>query len=140
MKEGFINITSGKIDNPTGLKKAIQSLPDGRYYWKLERKNKRSINQNSYIHGVLFPELAKAFIEQGYKPFDEEAAKDWAKRRFLTVRAVNEETGDVVEYTRKTSSLTTTELSEFIEDVIRFAAENLNYEIPMPGEQMRINA
>jgi hypothetical protein len=139
MPETFISILSGKIIHPTAWAKFLWTVKDGTYIVKLERKNKRSVEQNRYIHGVLFPELAKAFTEAGWEGFDAEFAKEVAKAQFLKRNKVNEKTGEVQEYVAHTSKLSKMEMMEFIENVIRFAAVNLNYEIPFPNEQTRLN-
>lgn len=139
-RDCFISIEGGKITNRTAFQKFLNLHGDGRYYLKTESKNKRTNNQNRYIHGVLFPGLAEAFVEIGYEGITPEIAKEIAKRRFLTVQITNEETGEVIaEYVKSTSDLSTTETNEFIDAVIRFAAESLNYEIHYPNEQVRMN-
>lgn len=136
--ERFIYVKDGLIENPFAVTKQIADLPDGRYLLKIEPKNKRTLPQNAYIHSVLFPELSKAFIEQGYEPMNSELAKEVAKKLFLTVQIVNHETGEAVEYIKHTSELSTVEMGEFIDSVIRFAADKLNYVIPMPNEQVKL--
>jgi hypothetical protein len=117
----------------------LWELKDGRYLVKIEPKKKRTIPQNAYIHGVLFPELANAFKDAGYEGIDAQLAKDIAKKEFLTRQIVNSETGEVKEYVKDTSKLSTLEMNEFIESVIRYAAVNMNYEIPYPNENARLN-
>jgi 6-pyruvoyl-tetrahydropterin synthase len=138
-KEVYIQIEGGKIVNKTTFQKALWELKDGRYLVKIEPKKKRTIPQNAYIHAVLFPELANAFKDAGYEGIDAQLAKDIAKKEFLTRQIVNSETGEVKEYVKDTSKLSTLEMNEFIESVIRYAAVNMNYEIPYPQEQSRMN-
>jgi 6-pyruvoyl-tetrahydropterin synthase len=138
-KEVYISIEAGKIVNKTTFQKALWECKDGRYLIKIEPKKKRTIPQNAYIHGVLFPELANAFKDAGYEGIDAQLAKDIAKKEFLTRQIVNNETGEVKEYVKDTSKLSTLEMNEFIESVIRYAAVNMNYEIPYPNENARLN-
>lgn len=138
-RDCFISIEGGKIQNRTAFQKFLNQHGDGRYYLKTESKNKRTNNQNRYIHGVLFPELGLALKNVGYSNSDEVIAKNFAKRQFLTCHLVNHHTGEQVEYIKDTHELTTNEMNEFIENVIRFAAEYLNYEIHYPNEQARID-
>jgi hypothetical protein len=139
--EKFISIRAGKVENPQGLRKAIAELPDGRYLCTIVKKNKRTGQQNRYLHGVLFPELAKALVEAGYEGITAEMAKEVAKDKFLKISLPNFKagTGEYIEYTKHTSELTTIEMNEFIDSVIRFAAECLNYQIMYPSEQSKIN-
>lgn len=139
MLETFITIESGKIKEKTKFQKFLFEVKDGRYLIKIEPKKKRTLPQNAYIHGVLFPELANAFKDAGYEGIDAQLAKDIAKKEFLTKQIVNSETGEVKEYVKDTSKLSTLEMNEFIESVIRYAAVNMNYEIPYPNENARLN-
>lgn len=136
--ERYINVKDGLIENPFAVTKQIADLPDGRYHLRIEPKNKRTLPQNKYVHAVLFPELSNAFIEQGYEPMNAELAKEVAKKLFLTVQIANHDTGEAMEYVKHTSELTTIEMGEFIDSVIRFAAEKLSYVIPMPNEQTKL--
>lgn len=140
MTEFFIHIEKSKITNPQVFRKNLEGLKDGRYSVKIERKNKRSTNQNAYIHGVLFPEVMNGLREAG---FDEvktpEDAKVVCKSLFLKRNLVNKETGEVIEFIKDTHELTTVEMGEFIEDVIRWGSEYLNYQIPYPNEKITLN-
>ena len=104
-----------------------------------KKRNRRSNNLNRYIHGVLFIECLAAFREVG---FDEiktpEQCKEILKAKFLKYNIVNEKSGEVLESYKNTSELTNTECCAFIDDVIKFAAESLNYNIPYPNEQASI--
>ena len=57
---------------------------------------------------------------------------------FLRRSIVNKETGETLEYIQDTSALNTLEMATLYEDVWKFAAENLNYVIPSPGQQSEL--
>ncbi len=134
----IIRIEGGKLQD---RKKMVQllSAPDGRYLVELSSLNKRSNQQNAYIHAVLFPEFKNALQGVGYNIKSGEQGKEVCKKMFLTDRVVNEKTGEVLEYTKHTAELTKEEMGIFIEDVIRFAAEEMNYQIPYPNEALTLN-
>jgi hypothetical protein len=133
-------IKDGQVANPAPLRKLFTGLKDGRYEVSVKRLNRRSLPQNAYIHGVLFPEFRKALNEVGYDAVQtNEQAKEIAKKMFLTVTIPNVNTGEVIEYTRHTSELSKEEMTIFIEAVIKFTAENMNYIIPYPGESLQFN-
>jgi hypothetical protein len=135
----YFTIQKGKLINRTAVGNRFKELADGDYRMEIAKAKKRSLNQNSYLHGVLFPELSKAFTEQGYEPMNPEIAKLVAKKMFMTRYTINPNTGQGVEYVQDTSDASTIEINEFIEAVIRFAAEHLNYIIPMPNEQLTLH-
>ena len=121
---------------------AIKALPDGRYKLTLEKVyNKRSLPQNSFLHGVVIPEVRLGMIEAGYSPAEcsTESVKDFLKFRFAKKEIINVQTGEVFETIEHTSEMSTARLNEFIEEIRVFAAEYLNHEIPEPNEQLRFD-
>jgi N-acetyl-beta-hexosaminidase len=97
----------------------------------------RTIQQNSYMHGYLFPRCREGFIGKGWNPDEvtNTVVKEYLKKRFLSVEIANEETGEVMSRIRDTSELTTIEMSEFWDQCIQFAAEDLHIVVFLPGEQ-----
>lgn len=95
------------------------------------KKPKRSNQQNRAFFGVLIPHMRKALYGVGYDLTDSEV-HEWVKRQFLTVEKINHETGEVIEFSRGTSSLTRAEHANLYDRCQRFAAEFLNYNIPDP--------
>lgn len=88
----------------------------------VDRKHARTLPQNSYLWGVVYPLLAE---ETGY---DVEELHEACKFRFLRDR--ENEKDDLVRI-KSTTDLTTTEFSEYVENVRRLAAE-LGVVIPDP--------
>ena len=79
-------------------------------------------------------------IEAGYSPAEcsTELVKDFLKFRFAKKELVNEKTGEIIETVQPTSQMNTAEMTDFIEEVRRFASEYLNRYIPSPNEQLQI--
>lgn len=135
----YIQITDGKVENRTTLAKAIQALPTGRYEFKISRKNKRSLPQNSYFHGPLLDQVLIGLRDAGWNNFKYPAqVKSFLKTKFLKVQEVNEETGEVLEYIRDTHDLNKTEFNLFIDEIAQFCSEYLGFVLLMPGEQVGI--
>lgn len=140
MPETFFYISSGEITNPKAVRDMIGQLADGRYLMKVQNKNKRTINQNSYLHGVLIPEFRMALNSVGYDEVkNDDQAKMIMKSMFLTAQVVNVNTGEMISYVKDTHTLTTIEMSTLFDEVIKFCAENMNYQIAYPNEQLIIN-
>jgi hypothetical protein len=109
----------------------LSQLPDGKFLVKVENISKRSNQQNRYIHAVLIPEFGKALHQQGHEHLNDPAiAKKVMKEIFLKTEV------DGLPFTKDTSDLTKAEMSVLIEEVIKFCADNLNYQIAYPNEQL----
>lgn len=137
--EFICHISNGSILNKSTVKKYFDQLKDGRYLVKIENRNKRTLPMNAYLHGILIPEFRKALNSVGYNEVkNDEQAKLIMKSMFLTDSITNKETGEMITYVKDTHELTTIEMSSLFDEVIRFASENMNYEIPYPNEQVKM--
>lgn len=58
------------------------------------------------------------------------------KFKFLKREKIDEKTGEVFEYIGKSSKLTKSEFADMTTDLIRWASENFDIILPLPGEQM----
>lgn len=139
MSEYFIHIKEGKVLNRQVLKKAFEDLEDSRYLVKIDKANKRSLPQNAYYWSVIIPLVKAGLKDIGYNEIKTESdAHEVLKYLFLKKQIPNENTGEVVEILGSTTKLTTTEFNLFIEQIIIWAAEYLNIQIPLPNEQLQM--
>lgn len=130
-------IEGGKIQNPKAVKTLFEALKDGKYKVEISPVNTRSLPQNAYLHGLLIPEFRKALNSVGYDSVKtDEQAKQIIKSMFLTASIYSEETKMEINYIKRTRDLSKEELNILIEEVIKFCAENMNYQIPFPNEQL----
>ena len=122
------------------LMQALQSLSGQRVLLTIEKyKRKRTSSQNRYLHGVVFPMLQQRLLDLGWKEaVSIEWVKDLIKYQFLKMETVNEKTGEVITSIRATSSLTTSEMMDFIADIQQWSAETLGLYIPDPNEQIQL--
>lgn len=92
----------------------------------------RTNSQNDYYFVAIVRPITEFFVECG-EPFNEQIVHDILKTKFLGVYRMNEKTGEVeLLYVRSSSSLKVFEFSFFIEDCIRYAAEDLGLTIEPP--------
>lgn len=129
-KEQFVTVKDNRV---------IESvdLPNGRYFTKFDRKDKRTTQQNRYMH-LMFSMIQKGFYDIGYREVKTtEDAKEIMKRMFLSYEIENG-TGGKIKMVRRTRDLTKEQMNEFISECQQFAAENLNVVIPHPNEQVKI--
>lgn len=136
----IVRIDSGEIQNKVAVRTFFTGLSDGKWLLEADNSKKRTCQQNRYLHAVLIPEFRKALNGVGYDEVrTDEQAKLLMKSMFLTREIVSKETGEMLKYVEDTHNLTTFQLNELIEAVIKFAAENMNYQIPFPNEQLEMD-
>jgi len=140
MPKAIFHVRNSKITNPKVLRKLFDELKDGIYTCDVMSNNKRSLSQNAYLHGVVIPLVLEGLREAGFEDVrDADDAKDVIKGLFLKKKVVNRETGEVLsEIIKDTSDLTTIEMIDFIDEVVRWAAEYLSIHIPAPNSQSTI--
>jgi thioredoxin-related protein len=136
-REFFVTMRDGQVVNRNTLKEQIQSLPDGKFIFKIEDKSVRTSQQNRYMH-LMFSMIQEGFRDIGYREVrTTEDAKEIMKRMFLKYY-IDNGTGGKIEMIKRTRDLTKDEMIEFIDSCIQFAAENLNVIIHSPNEQIMI--
>lgn len=101
-------------------------------------RDQRSISQNAYMHGVIFPLIAMGLSKLWGYPVSMLDAKADMKDRFLRVPRFNPSTGEVTSwYTKSTADLDKEECGDFIDHMKEFAKEKLEIKIPEPNEYER---
>ena len=137
-------VAFGKIKNG-GLsianRKAFQSelaqMKNGYVTIKVSYKNQRSLAQNAYLH-LLFT-IFKNELNQLGNEFTMLEVKDLCKAKYLTVDVVNTNTGECIgQRVKGTHELTKIEMMQFVDDVIRWAADFFHIILPYPNEQTEI--
>lgn len=120
--------------NIKAYKQYLNDLPPGRYKIIVENEDKRTSQQNKWIHQVL-PEIRMALRELGWDDIKtNEDAKDYIRNKFFWKEISNgEEVERVVIGTSKTSKLDFTSKAE---DIIKWAAEYLGIDIAPPDTQL----
>lgn len=104
-------------------------------------RKSRSNLQNKYYWGCCIPSVIDGMVDIGYPrhEIDSEVVHEFLKGKFLKKELVSEQTGDILQVTGKTKDLNTVDFSNYIDDIIRWAAEFLSISIPLPGEQSEID-
>lgn len=134
-------ITNGRLSKP-------KSLEIAEYLRSLEGKNavitisklssKRSLQQNRYLH-LIFTIFKDGLNELGNE-FTMQEVKDICKYKFALMDVVNESTSEIIgQRIKGTSEMSKVELAEFIDNVIRWAADNFHIVLPVPNEMLEIN-
>lgn len=140
MIEFLLYISDHKIKNERSVAKSFGQLSDGKYMVKITRANQRSLQQNKFYWAVCVPMVKDGLRDMGYDAVRTESdAHEVLKALFLKTHFVNEKTGEAIEYVCSTTKLSTVLFMDYIESIIRWAAEYLNVQIPFPGEQVEIS-
>jgi len=131
---------NGKIKrNRQTLIDALKHFEGKEIKISVERNyKKRSNNQNAYLHGYLFPIITLFLNDAGWQ-MTPQKTKEWLKKKFLTHTEINENTGEYMEWVKKTSECTTKEIMDFQDRCIQFAAEELGIEVALPNEELELN-
>lgn len=113
---------------------AIQKIQSASGLWSFDfrkRHRGRTLNQNAYLFGVVYPNVAAGVMDAWGEAFTTDEAHEMSKRMFLYREVIDHSTGEVRgRVCRSTTTLSTAEFSEYIDKIIKFAAEQLNVEIP----------
>jgi len=138
--EIYCNVENGKVISNRKLLADTLATFNGRVVITIEKaKKKRSGQQNKYLHAaftILSKELINYTGDERYSPA---AVKEIVKCKFLTVDMVNENTAEVIgQRIKGTSELSTLEMNELYDNMIRWAAEQFNINIPYPNENLQL--
>ncbi len=98
-----------------------------------EFSNLRSVRQNKYLWGVVYPLAVEGFKDIGYDVNDEDVHGIFGEM-FLKQTRINEVTGEEISFVQSTTRMSTKAFEEYTERIRRFAIENLNMGIPLPNE------
>lgn len=136
MQERLCHIESGRIVNRDEIGKLFTSLQDGTYMVRLQLRKRRSLPQNAYYWGVVCEMVKDGLRDAGFNAIrTADDAHEVTKSLFLKKEVVNEDTGELLAVIgRSTTTLSTLEFSEYIDQIIQWAAEYLCISIPYPNE------
>lgn len=142
MKEEFYTVTkNGKVGSFTGnkMRSFLSTLEGKRVKITIEKIiSKRSNPQNSYLH-VLIDIFTKEINNLGTE-IRPDKWKEILKYKFLLTDQVDESSGEVLgQYVRDTSSLNKSELSDFIEKIKFYAADEYHIILPDAGDNYLID-
>ena len=129
IKEGIL-----KIIKRREFDLCVKDSPDGKYFLTLTKiYKKRSLNQNAYYFGVVIPLVRDGLFDVGYK-LSNDQTHEYLIETFLRVEITNESTGEIKYINRSTTELKTIEFMEYIDNIISWALENLDINIPLPNQ------
>ena len=138
----YSNVKDGKLQKNVSeqIRSDLKHFEGKRVEVTIQKlKSSRSQQQNRYLH-LLFTMFANEFTALTGNKIPTEQWKELLKYKFAKRDKFDEETGEVVgEYIQHTSEMSKTELSNFVDDIIRYGAEKYSFNLPYPNEQLRVD-
>lgn len=128
---------SGQLDgNAVRVLNALTALEDGFYEVSILRhKGVRSSEQNRYLWGVVYPLVLEGMQRMGWELVSVEETHELMKRWYLGRQVLNRHSGEVVTLTaQSTKDLSRGEFATYVDELRRFASEELEVYIPSPEE------
>ncbi len=118
-------------------KRRIRSPNMNRYYWaEVVKKVQQGLKETG---DRLTLSETDEWIKEVFETITKEQAHEFLKDRFIDKIEVDEDTGEIAKKKITTTNMTTSEFQDYIATIVQFAAENLNIQILMPGEQSQMD-
>ena len=125
------------MSNPRVKAKVIAQVGALQGTWRISLRRyrpRRSDRQQRYYFPCFCEPFGEYLVEQGNELSDpKEAAHEIFKRMFLTVSAKDKKTGQVFDFVRSTTTLTTVEFNEYLEKCAKMLAEDCGIVVPEPS-------
>lgn len=127
------------LRNKAHILKEIEPFGNAELEITIQKKKiTRSSQQNRYYWSVVVSMIQQRFKELGHEGITRELTHEYLKGRYLFKEVINEATGEVLKLPLSTTELSKEEFGEYLDQVIKFAAESLEIFIPEAGTQQEI--
>ena len=104
------------------LREQLAGLPKDKTFVVSVAAERRSARQNAYLWGVCYQEIVDFMKNEHQREYSAEAVHEVLKVKFIPHRVEQMGSGDVKIY-RSTSNLSKAEFSDYLEQVMAWAAE-----------------
>ena len=117
----------------------FRAAKDGQYSVTMERVRKVNTDlQKGYLWGCVYPLVLDGLLDAGWDNFtDTKQDHAFCLNKFAKTKAVNYQTGEVVEFPDSTAGMTTIEMSTYTDKIREWAKDYLNISIPDPDPRWR---
>ena len=119
----------------------FRGAKDGSYKVTVKRNRKpRTTPQNAWLWGAVYPLLLDGLLDAGWDDIASvEDVHEFFKQMFTKRKAVNYDTGEIVEFPSSTAIMDTVTFNTYVEQLRSYAREYLNMEIPDPDPNWKDN-
>ena len=109
----------------------MRNALDGIYRIEVKKVRKpRSLDQNGWLFGCIYPILLDALLEAGWEFVSVEQVHEFFKAQMTADKVVNKHTGEIIEFPCSTATMDTVTFSTYCEKLREYAKEFLNVDIP----------
>jgi hypothetical protein len=124
------------FDDATVRSRVLSALGRRRGWQEIEAKDYhplRTSRQNKYYWPCFCQLLADYMVEQGNSEWDRQMAHEMFRLLFLKTSSLTDD-GRLVESVRSTTSLTTAEFNEYLDNIAQLLATEFQLIVPEPAE------
>lgn len=105
----------------------MRNALDGIYRIEVKKVRKpRSLDQNGWLFGCIYPILLDALLEAGWEFVSVEQVHEFFKAQMTADKVVNKHTGEIIEFPCSTATMDTVTFSTYCEKLREYAKEFLN--------------
>ena len=106
---------------------------DGTYKIDVKMvRRRRTIDQNGWLWGCIYPLLRQALNAQGWDFVTDEQAHEFFKAQIANDKVINKHTGEIIEIPRSTKEMDTVTFSTYCDQLREYGRQFLGVEIPDP--------
>ena len=118
----------------------LRAHKDGKYMVEIKLvRNPRSLDQNGWLFGCIYPMLLEALNDAGWDFTDTDQVHEFFKAQMVHDKVINKHTGEIIEFPGSTATMDTVTFSTYCEKLRDYASEYLNMAIPDPDPNWRAN-
>ena len=133
MKARLLVEKRGGLFNLRPLYDWLRGAPDGLYRLDVARvRRRRTLDQNGWLWGCIYPMLLDALIEQGWEFTSCEEVHEYFKSLMTSKSVVNRHTAEVVTFPGSTAAMDTVTFGSYCERLREYGSEYLGIDIPDP--------
>lgn len=117
----------------------MSAVSDGEYLYEGKKvRNPRSLDQNAWLWGCIYPMLLDALNHAGWEFTSELQIHEFFRDRLARQKVINKFTGEVVEFPDSTSTMDTVTFSSYCEKLREYGKEYLGIEISDPDKNWAV--
>ncbi len=121
------------------IRNYLQLRSDGQYSVEIKSiRQHRSIDQNAYMWGCVYPMLLEALNDSGWEFVNTGQIHEYCKKKFASIDVVNRNSGDIENLPADTKSMDTIQFSSYIDSIRNWAVEYLGMDIPDPTSYYKL--
>jgi len=135
-------VVDGKlVRNRKSLTSSLEQHEGKEIVITIERKSKKhSDNQRGYYFGVIVSLVRDAVFEAWGDKLDSQEVHELLKQNCNWVERPNKQTGEFIRVPQSIKQHTTSEQEDYHTECRKWAKDWFNIDIPLPNEQMEIEA